>query len=144
MACRALRAGRSRRSTWRVGDVVTGTKTTADGTTAAQTDATAAFGIVQLTSYDLAVSVSEADIGDVKVGQVATVTVSATGEQLAARVLEVGVVVRLHDRREDRRRATSSSAPSPIPSHCGSRRPARDQAGHDRERGHRDRRSPPG
>ena len=92
-----------------VGDVVTGTKSS-DATSATQTEATAAFGIVQLTSYDLAVSVSEADIGDVKVGQTATVTVSASGEQLAARVLEVGVVTASSSETSDTAGAATSSS----------------------------------
>lgn len=75
-----------------VGDVVSGTSSDAAAASSTSTTSTAAFELVQLTSYDLSVSVSESDIGDVKVGQLATVTVSATGEQLAARVSRVGVV----------------------------------------------------
>ena len=66
-----------------VGDTVTGTKTTdsTSGTTTANTaDATTAFTMVKLSRYDLTVSLSESDIGKVKVGQMATVTVDATGD----------------------------------------------------------------
>ena len=56
-------------------------------------------------SYDLAVSLSESDIGKVKNGQMATVTVSATGKELAARVVDVGVLlVVLFDARPRARR----------------------------------------
>jgi multidrug efflux pump subunit AcrA (membrane-fusion protein) len=62
------------------------------GTTASTTDATAAITLVQLKRYDLPVSLSESDIGKVKKGQMATVTVSSTGEKLAAKVIDVGVL----------------------------------------------------
>ena len=60
------------------------------GTTSATS--TAAIEVVQLKTYNLQVSLSESDVGKVKVGQVATVTVSATGEKLAAKVTSVGVL----------------------------------------------------
>jgi macrolide-specific efflux system membrane fusion protein len=82
------------------GDTVAGTTSTSTSasaatstsTSSASTDSTAAFTLVQLKKYDLAVSLSESDVGKVKVGQLATVTVSATGEELAARVIDVGVL----------------------------------------------------
>ncbi|HWK28407.1 MAG TPA: HlyD family efflux transporter periplasmic adaptor subunit [Solirubrobacter sp.] len=85
-----------------VGDAVSGA-TSAGGTSS--TSDTAAFELVQLTRYELPVSVSESDIGKVKVGQVATVTVSATGEKLSARVTAVGV-----DSTSSTSDATSSSS----------------------------------
>jgi multidrug efflux pump subunit AcrA (membrane-fusion protein) len=56
--------------------------------------ATDAAGIElgKLARYDLSVSLSEADSGKVEAGQLATVTISATGEQLAAKVIDVGVL----------------------------------------------------
>jgi multidrug efflux pump subunit AcrA (membrane-fusion protein) len=62
------------------------------GDTVDGTDATPALTLVQLTHYEMSVSLSESDIGKVKVGQMATVTVSATGEKLAAHVTAVGVL----------------------------------------------------
>jgi multidrug efflux pump subunit AcrA (membrane-fusion protein) len=59
---------------------------------ATATDSAAAFTLVQLGRYDLEVSLSESDIGKVSNRQPATVTVSATGEELAAEVIDVGVL----------------------------------------------------
>jgi multidrug efflux pump subunit AcrA (membrane-fusion protein) len=59
---------------------------------ATTTDSTAAFTLVQLKRYELSVSLSESDVGKVKQGQMATVTVSATGEELSAKVVDVGVL----------------------------------------------------
>jgi macrolide-specific efflux system membrane fusion protein len=74
----------------------TGTSTgttsgSATGTTVS-TATTPAFTLVQLSQYQMSVSLSESDVGKVKAGQMATVTVSATGEKLAARVTQVGVL----------------------------------------------------
>jgi multidrug efflux pump subunit AcrA (membrane-fusion protein) len=69
-----------------VGATVTGAK---DETA---TDPTTAFTEAKLSRYDLSVSLSESDIGKVEVGQMATVTVDATGDTLAARVTSVGVL----------------------------------------------------
>jgi macrolide-specific efflux system membrane fusion protein len=64
-----------------VGDAVT-----ADATTAAVT-------LVQLSRYKMTVALGEADIGKVKVGQAATVTVAAAGdEELAAKVTAVDLL----------------------------------------------------
>jgi macrolide-specific efflux system membrane fusion protein len=78
-----------------VGDTVTGTKTTdstSGSTTSSTGDATTAFTMVKLSRYDLTVSLSESDIGKVKAGQMATVTVDATGDTLSAKVTDVGVL----------------------------------------------------
>jgi hypothetical protein len=80
------------------GDTVSGQTTTGSTSTGSastgstSTGSTAAFTLVQLKNYDLSVSLSESDVGKVKDGQMATVTVSATGEKLAAKVIDVGVL----------------------------------------------------
>ena len=49
--------------------------------------------LAQISRYKMQVSLSESDIGSVKVGQPATVTVNAaSGEEFAARVTEIGVL----------------------------------------------------
>jgi multidrug efflux pump subunit AcrA (membrane-fusion protein) len=49
--------------------------------------------LAQVSRYKMQVSLSESDIGSVKVGQPATVTVNAaSGEQFAARVTDIGVL----------------------------------------------------
>jgi multidrug efflux pump subunit AcrA (membrane-fusion protein) len=49
--------------------------------------------LAQISRYKMEVSLSESDIGSVKVGQPATVTVNAaSGEQFAARVTDIGVL----------------------------------------------------
>jgi multidrug efflux pump subunit AcrA (membrane-fusion protein) len=49
--------------------------------------------LAQISRYKMQVSLSESDIGSVKVGQPATVTVNAaSGEQFAARVTDIGVL----------------------------------------------------
>ena len=49
--------------------------------------------LAQISRYKMQVSLSESDIGSVKVGQPATVTVNAaSGEQFAARVSDIGVL----------------------------------------------------
>jgi multidrug efflux pump subunit AcrA (membrane-fusion protein) len=49
--------------------------------------------LAQISRFRMQVSLSESDIGSVKVGQPATVTVNAaTGEQFAARVTDIGVL----------------------------------------------------
>jgi multidrug efflux pump subunit AcrA (membrane-fusion protein) len=63
---------------------------TVAGATAA--DAEAQVTLAKLSKYNLEVSLSESDIGKVEVGQMATVTVSATGDEYAATVTEVGVL----------------------------------------------------
>ena len=55
-------------------------------------DTTTAFELVSLKSYDMTVALSESDIGKVKQGQSATVTVSATGDVLAARVAHLSLL----------------------------------------------------
>jgi macrolide-specific efflux system membrane fusion protein len=98
-----------------VGDTVSGTTAadTSTGTssgsatgTTASTGTTPAFTLVQLSQYQMSVSLSESDVGKVKSGQMATVTVSATGEKLAARVTQVGVLA------SSSSSSSSSSAPS--------------------------------
>lgn len=82
------------------GDTVGGTSSSsASGSTGASgaatsssSDTTSAFELVSLKSYDMTVSLSESDVGKVKKGQVATVTVEATGEKLAARVKHVSLM----------------------------------------------------
>ena len=68
------------------------------------------------------VSLSESDIGKVEKGQIATVTVSATGKEYAARVVDVGVlsstrVLDLDDRlvHLQRGRLPGDGAPRPRP-----------------------------
>jgi multidrug efflux pump subunit AcrA (membrane-fusion protein) len=49
--------------------------------------------LAQISRYKMDVSLSESDIGSVKVGQAATVTVNAaSGEQFAAKVTDIGVL----------------------------------------------------
>ena len=49
--------------------------------------------LAQVSRFKMEVSLSESDIGSVKVGQPATVTVNAaSGEQFAARVTDIGVL----------------------------------------------------
>ena len=49
--------------------------------------------LAQISRYKMQVSLSESDIGKVKVGQTATVTVNAaSGEEVAARVTDIGVL----------------------------------------------------
>lgn len=55
-------------------------------------DTTTAFELVSLEAYDMTVSLSESDIGKVEKGQAATVTVAATGDELAARVKHVSLL----------------------------------------------------
>ncbi|WP_084286358.1 efflux RND transporter periplasmic adaptor subunit [Solirubrobacter soli] len=84
------------------GDIVSGS---------GSTDSTAQVTLAKLSKYDLQVSLSESDIGKVKTGQLATVTVSATGEELAAKVIDVGV---LSSSSSSDSGATSSSSSSAV------------------------------
>ena len=59
----------------------------------ASSTSSAFITLAQLSRYKMDVSLSESDIGSVKVGQPATVTVNAaSGEQFAARVSDIGVL----------------------------------------------------
>jgi multidrug efflux pump subunit AcrA (membrane-fusion protein) len=64
------------------------------GSTGSGSSTSSAFiTLAQLSRYKMDVSLSESDIGSVKVGQPATVTVNAaSGEQFAARVTDIGVL----------------------------------------------------
>jgi multidrug efflux pump subunit AcrA (membrane-fusion protein) len=76
-----------------VGDVVGGaTSSGASSSTSSSSSSTPAFEVVKLNRYEMSVSLTESDIGKVSKGQLATVTVSATGEKLAAKVVDVGVL----------------------------------------------------
>ncbi len=61
--------------------------------TSGSSSTTSFITLAQLSRYKMEVSLSESDIGSVKVGQPATVTVNAaSGEQFAARVADIGVL----------------------------------------------------
>ena len=69
------------------------------GGSGASSDSSSASGsssfitLAQISRFKMEVSLSESDIGSVKVGQPATVTVNAaSGEQFAARVADIGVL----------------------------------------------------
>jgi multidrug efflux pump subunit AcrA (membrane-fusion protein) len=64
------------------------------GSTGSSSSTSSAFiTLAQISRYKMDVSLSESDIGSVKVGQPATVTVNASsGEQFAARVTDIGVL----------------------------------------------------
>jgi HlyD family secretion protein len=70
-----------------------GTGATVGGVTTGGTSSSSAFAVLsQLSKLSMSVSFSESDIGKVKVGQAATVSVSALdGVKLAARVTKVGL-----------------------------------------------------
>jgi macrolide-specific efflux system membrane fusion protein len=95
-----------------VGDSVGGTSSPASSSTpaasAAATSSSSGFiTLVQLTRYHLDVSLSESDIGKVRVGQSATVTVNAaSGREFAAHVTRIGVLA------SSSSSSSSSSAPS--------------------------------
>jgi multidrug efflux pump subunit AcrA (membrane-fusion protein) len=74
------------------GDVVGGATSTGASSSSSGSTSTSQFEIVKLSHYEMSVSLTESDIGKVKQGQLATVTVSATGEKLAAKVVDVGVL----------------------------------------------------
>jgi multidrug efflux pump subunit AcrA (membrane-fusion protein) len=64
-----------------------------DTATTSSSTSTAAITLVNLKRYKMTVSLSESDVGKVKAGQAATVTVNAAGsEELAARVLAVDLL----------------------------------------------------
>jgi hypothetical protein len=48
--------------------------------------------LAQLSRYRMDVALTESDIGKVKVGQPATITINASGQEFAARVTEIGVL----------------------------------------------------
>jgi multidrug efflux pump subunit AcrA (membrane-fusion protein) len=73
-----------------VGDIVGGATSTGASSTSSGSTSTPAFEVVKLNRYEMSVSLTESDIGKVKKGQLATVTVSATGEKLAAKVSTSG------------------------------------------------------
>jgi len=82
-----------------VGDAVSSgasSSTTSDaaaGATTESSSSSAAMTLVQIDRYKMTVSLGESDIGKVKAGQMATVTVDAAGdEQLAARVTDVDLL----------------------------------------------------
>jgi membrane fusion protein, macrolide-specific efflux system len=98
-----------------VGDTVGGASSgssSGSASTASSTDTTTAFELVSRTSYDMTVSLSESDIGKVKKGQTATVTVSATGDELAAKVADVSLLPASSDASTGTASSSSSSAVS--------------------------------
>jgi multidrug efflux pump subunit AcrA (membrane-fusion protein) len=97
-----------------VGDTVGGASSSAASPTQASSGATSTSSgfvtLVQLTRYHLDVSLSESDIGKVKLGQAATVTVNAaSGGQFAAHVTHIGVLASTSSSSSS---SSSSSAPS--------------------------------
>ncbi|WP_445148346.1 efflux RND transporter periplasmic adaptor subunit [Baekduia sp. Peel2402] len=79
-----------------VGDAVTNDSSAASSSSSSETessDSSAAMTLVQINRYKMTVSLSESDIGKVKAGQMATVTVNAADdEQFAARVTDVDLL----------------------------------------------------
>ena len=65
----------------------------ASSSASGSSSSTSFITLAQLSRYKMQVSLSESDIGSVKVGQPATVTVNAaSGEEFAARVSQIGVL----------------------------------------------------
>ncbi len=104
------------------GDTVSGTSSTSASTdgaaastaTGSSTSSTAAFTLVQLERYEMEVSLSESDIGKVSKGQIATVTVSATGKEYSARVVDVGVLSSSSSSSSATGSSTSSAVAYPV------------------------------
>jgi multidrug efflux pump subunit AcrA (membrane-fusion protein) len=65
----------------------------ASASTSGSSSSSSFITLAQISRYKMQVSLSESDIGSVKVGEPATVTVNAaSGEEFAARVSEIGVL----------------------------------------------------
>ena len=139
---RAPFAGRVAAVDVAVGDTVGGVSSSSSGATGAtggaSTDTTTAFEVVSLKSYEMSVSLSESDIGKVKKGQAATVTVEATGDKLAARVQRVSL---LPASSSDSAGATGASSSSSAVAYSVTLRLTQSarglRAGNERERRHR-------
>src|SRR5262249_10789444 len=82
----------------------------------ASSDSTTAFIVLaQLSKLKIEIALSESDIGDVKVGQKATVTINAaSGEEIAAHVSEISILSSASDSSSNQGNGSSNSSSSAV------------------------------